>query len=104
MEFALEEVTSSETRLNRVALLPLSFAHQDTSYLILLTGRPPNALADMSKPLSRKYVEDYESDGGFVEDAPKSKKQKSEPKQTKTGVHIDDEGNEYWEVRQAMHR
>ena len=58
----------------------------------------------MSKPLSRKHVEEYDSDGGFVEDAPKSKKQKSEPKQTNTGVQTDDDGNEYWEVRQAMHR
>ena len=56
----------------------------------------------MSKPLSRKYVEDYESDEGFVEDAPKSKKRKSEVKQTKEvshGVQKDDEGNEFWEVR-----
>ena len=53
----------------------------------------------MSKPLSRKYVEDYESDGGFVEDAPKSKKQKSEPRQGPGSMKKDDEGNEYWEVR-----
>lgn len=52
----------------------------------------------MPKPLSRKYVEDYESDDGFVEDAPKSKKRKSEPKQPASGAQKDDEGNEYWEV------
>lgn len=53
----------------------------------------------MSKPKSRKYVEEYDSDNGFVEDAPKSKKQKSEPKQKKTvstEVQTDDDGNEFW--------
>ena len=53
----------------------------------------------MSKPLSRKYVEEYDSDDGFVEDAPKSKKAKSEPKQLKSGVQKDADGNDYWEVR-----
>ena len=55
----------------------------------------------MSKPKSRKYVEDYDSDDGFVEGAPKSKKLKSEPKPKKTvtqEVQKDDEGNEYWEI------
>lgn len=56
----------------------------------------------MSKPLSRKYVEDYESDGGFVEDAPKNKKRKSEPKQRNSDMQKDDEGNEYWEVRRTL--
>ena len=58
----------------------------------------------MSKPRSRKYVEeDYESDDGFVEDAPKSKKRKSElqqkgSKSVSGETRVDDEGNEYWEV------
>lgn len=41
---------------------------------------------------------DYESDGGFVADAPKSKKQKQN-KDVNTGAQRDDEGNDYWEVR-----
>lgn len=45
---------------------------------------------------SNKQVGDYESDGGFVEDAPKSKKQK---KELSGGIQKDDDGNEYWEVR-----
>lgn len=54
-----------------------------------------------TKPLSRKHVEEYDSDNGFVEDAPASKKRRSEPKQKKelkSGVQKDDEGNEYWEL------
>lgn len=55
-----------------------------------------------SKPLSRKYVDDYESDDGFVEDAPKSKKpRKNEPKAKKElaqGVQKDDDGNPFWEI------
>lgn len=62
----------------------------------------------MSKPKSRKYVEEYDSDGGFIEDAPKSKKVKTEPKQrtepnqkkvVSQDVQKDEDGNEYWEVR-----
>ncbi|KAK3703087.1 hypothetical protein LTR37_014698 [Vermiconidia calcicola] len=48
----------------------------------------------MSKPRARKHVEEYESDDGFVEDAPKNKKQKKTVKETQE----DDEGNEYWEL------
>ena len=50
----------------------------------------------MSKRSSKYVYEEYESDGGFVEDAPKSKKQK---KELSGGVQKDDDGNEYWEVR-----
>lgn len=56
-------------------------------------------IATMSKPLSRKHV--YESDDGFVEDAPKSKKRKNEPKPRDTAIQKDEDGNEYWEVREA---
>lgn len=56
-------------------------------------------LAKMSKTLSSKRV--YDSDDGFVEDAPKTKKQKSEPKQRNTKMQKDDDGNEYWEVSMA---
>lgn len=52
----------------------------------------------MPKPLSRKHVNEYESDDGFVEDAPKSKKHKSEPKALSNTMEVDDEGNECWEV------
>ncbi|KAK3724419.1 hypothetical protein LTR37_001043 [Vermiconidia calcicola] len=48
----------------------------------------------MSKPRARKHVEEYESDDGFVEDAPKNKKQNK----TVNEMQTDDEGNEYWEL------
>jgi len=53
----------------------------------------------------------YESDGGFVDDAPKTKKAKSggnELKKTEgkatvsTEMQTDDEGNEYWEVSKPL--
>lgn len=52
------------------------------------------------KSKSRKRVseaEDYDSDGGFVEDAPKSKKIKT-AKAASKDLHKDDEGNPFWEV------
>ena len=52
----------------------------------------------MPKPLSRKYVEDYDSDDGFVEDAPKSKKRKAEQKPRNADVRRDEDGSTYWEV------
>jgi hypothetical protein len=56
---------------------------------------PPNfSTANMSKVKSRKRVEEYDSDDGFIEDAaPKSKKQKKVVSGQK-----DDEGNQYWEI------
>lgn len=54
--------------------------------------------------MGKRNQEDYESDGGFIEDAPKTKKLKgSRVHETKrpvvsNEVHVDDEGNEYWEV------
>ena len=51
--------------------------------------------------------QEYESEGGFVEDAPKNKKVKSGGNELKkaegkatvnTGMQQDDDGNEYWEV------
>lgn len=54
-----------------------------------------------------KRTRDYESDNGFVEDAPKSKKAGSLGNESKraegkkpvsTQVQKDDDGNEYWEV------
>lgn len=50
-------------------------------------------------PQSKKRVskaDDYDSDGGFVEDAPKSKKAKTAISKNK---QVDDDGNPYWEVR-----
>lgn len=53
--------------------------------------------------------EQYEADGGFVEDAPKSKKRRSAGNELKstegkstvnTDMQKDQEGNEYWEVRE----
>jgi hypothetical protein len=61
----------------------------------------------MPKPLSRKraaQTNEYESDDGFVEDAPTSKKQRSDnkPKGGKVASSAemgkDKDGNEYWEV------
>lgn len=45
-------------------------------------------------------AEDYDSDGGFVEDAPKSKKSKNGVAKASVNYEMqkDDDGNEYWEV------
>ncbi|KAF2724346.1 PC4-domain-containing protein [Polychaeton citri CBS 116435] len=49
----------------------------------------------MPKGSTKKRVaDDYESDDGFVEDAPKSKKTKN----VSGGGQVDDEGNPYWEL------
>ncbi|KAF2770444.1 hypothetical protein EJ03DRAFT_350516 [Teratosphaeria nubilosa] len=54
-----------------------------------------------------KRAQDYESDGGFVEDAPKNKKPKSGGNQLKmsegktqvsTQMQKDEDGNEFWEL------
>lgn len=57
----------------------------------------------------RAPVESYENDGGFVEDAPKSKKSKKDQKQGRKseskslgsdhGPSKDQNGELYWEVR-----
>jgi hypothetical protein len=50
-------------------------------------------------PKSKKRAskaDDYDSDGGFVEDAPKSKRTKTAISKDK---QVDDDGNPYWEVR-----
>ena len=57
----------------------------------------------------RAPVESYENDGGFVEDAPKSKKSKKDQKQGRKpeskslsndhGPLKDQNGELYWEVR-----
>lgn len=60
----------------------------------------------MPKKEARKRVaptNEYESDGGFVDDAPKSKKSKNATASSKPAgaseMHNDEGGNEYWEVR-----
>lgn len=45
----------------------------------------------------RQQADDYESDGGFVEDAPRSKKAKV-GRPVINEMQTDDEGNEFWEV------
>lgn len=53
------------------------------------------------KAYSRKrtaVADEYDSDGGFVEDAPKSKRAKSTKAPPSKDAQRDDEGNEYWEV------
>ena len=65
------------------------------SYKYLYHDRPT------STAMAKRELDedDYESDGGFVEDAPKSKKQKQ--KEVSGEVQKDDEGNQYWEVRRV---
>ena len=46
----------------------------------------------------RSAGEDYEADGGFVEDAPKSKKTKAAT--SKSNTKADDSAPQYWEVRE----
>ncbi|EMC95672.1 hypothetical protein BAUCODRAFT_498768 [Baudoinia panamericana UAMH 10762] len=54
--------------------------------------------------MPKRSQEDYEDDGGFVEDAPKSKKQKDRNDNgaaettLNSGTQIDEDGNEYWEL------
>lgn len=52
-----------------------------------------------------KRKEAYDSDNGFVEDAPKNKKQKggNTKAPVSSEMHKDDEGNEYWEVSHRRH-
>ena len=50
-------------------------------------------------PKSRKRVDEYEDDDGFVEDAPKSKRSKTASKSaTSKELQHDDDGNPFWEV------
>lgn len=65
--------------------------------------QPPHSPI-MPKQLSRKRAasEDYEADGGFVEDAPKSKKTKASNVKATTSnsnAKSQDSESEYWEVR-----
>lgn len=48
----------------------------------------------------RRAVDDYASDDGFVEDAPKSKKSRAAPLSSSRVLEKkkDSEGNAYWEV------
>ena len=49
--------------------------------------------------MPKRTQETYESDGGFIEDAPQSKKRKGGTKTTASmGTQKDDNGDEYWEV------
>jgi hypothetical protein len=49
----------------------------------------------------RAAVDDYEDDGGFVEDGPKSKKTKAAPvKEVKSKSEASE--SQYWEVREAI--
>jgi hypothetical protein len=49
----------------------------------------------------RAAVDDYEDDGGFVEDAPKSKKTKAAPvKEAKSKTEASE--SQYWEVCAAI--
>ena len=59
----------------------------------------------MPKQVSRKRAasEEYEADGGFVEDAPKSKKTKAantKDTKSKSTSKSKDSESRYWEVRE----
>lgn len=55
----------------------------------------------------RRAVDDYTSDDGFVEDAPKVKKSRTTVKSSAIALEkeTDDEGNTFWEVswRSVVH-
>ena len=51
------------------------------------------------KSRKRAAEEEYDSDGGFIEDAPKSKKSKATTQAVNLELQQDDEGNSYWQVR-----
>jgi len=49
--------------------------------------------------MPKRTQESYESDGGFIEDAPQSKKRKGGGRTAASaGLQKDDNGDEYWEV------
>ncbi|KAK4613719.1 Putative RNA polymerase II transcriptional coactivator [Fulvia fulva] len=50
------------------------------------------------KSRKRAAEEDYESDGGFIEDAPKSKKSKATSQVVNLEKQQDDDGNDYWQI------
>ena len=51
------------------------------------------------KPRKRAAeTEEYGSDGGFVEDAPKSKRSKTSKASPSKDTKKDDDGNDFWEV------
>ena len=55
-------------------------------------------MSHKSASRKREAPVDYESDDGFVEDAPKSKKSKKGDFKANSQLQTDDEGNEFWEV------
>ena len=66
---------------------------------------PPNPKNSKKRRSSAGGVEDYESDNGFVADAPKSKKAKTAPaparapvKPTKPLTSSNDGDEEFWEI------
>lgn len=52
-------------------------------------------------PKQKRVAEDYDSDDGFVEDAPKSKKNKTGGAKTSVSLDMkkDEDGNAFWDVR-----
>lgn len=81
-------------------MLKLHFIGQLIQVLPFFHSLNAKAATKMGKrPLSQKTVSEYDPDDGFVEDAPKSKKAKTEPKSQNSGAQKDAEGNSYWEVR-----
>ncbi|EME42281.1 hypothetical protein DOTSEDRAFT_154955 [Dothistroma septosporum NZE10] len=50
------------------------------------------------KSRKRAAEEEYDSDGGFIEDAPKSKKTKAAAQAANLEVQQDDDGQEYWQI------
>jgi hypothetical protein len=59
--------------------------------------RNPSKMPPKGSSRKRAAVDDYEDDGGFVEDAPKSKKTKAAPvKEAKSKTEASE--SQYWEV------
>ena len=60
--------------------------------------------------MPKRTKQEYDADGGFVEDAPTGKKSRNgnanerQKAPLSTEVQTDDEGNEYWEVCTSLKR
>ena len=65
-----------------------------------------NIVKKMPPQLSKKRAskaDDYNSDDGFVEDAPKSNKRAKTSQPISKDKQLDDDGNPYWEVCYSAH-
>jgi hypothetical protein len=70
---------------------PIPTAHFEITSIL---NMPPKSKKRASK------ADDYDADGGFVEDAPQSKRAKTAISKDK---QVDEDDNPYWEVRPTNH-